>query len=482
VTGPVYSRVALNTFFLSIADITNKFLMFFFYVLAARHLGVEKFGILSFGFAFATMFSALTDLGLGAVAAREIARDQQRAKELISNAIGIKLVVAILVMILIWALVNILGYPRENRMVVYICSLFVVETAFIAYFCYIFQGFQRMEYTALIRVFQSLILLSGVLILSRVSPVPAYYAWLYAGAGFITSLAGIFILNRKFIPLKASFDLRQWRSLLIEGLPIGVGAIFVLFYYWNGSPFLSKIAGDQAVGVYNAAFRLVTGLNFIGVSFSSALYPVFSSVWASNPVRLTQLLTRALRWIIVMLLPIGILGSLLAEQLIVFIYGIGYQSAAEVVRILLWWAFATGFTSVFSNYFMATNRARLMTVQTGIALLVNVILNLILIPLIGARGAAISIVVAEFSGLIFYFSIWLTLERYYPAVSSIGKSLLRVMISLLPATAATLLPVRSAGLIGVGVGLFCYLGLLIAFRELSKADLEIIKPLFNLRK
>jgi O-antigen/teichoic acid export membrane protein len=479
VTGPGYSRIALNTFFLSIADVSNKFLMFFFYVLAARHLGVEKFGILSFGFAFATMFSALTDLGLGAVAAREIARDQRKAKDLVGNALGIKLIVVFVVMVLIWVLVNLLGYPRENRVVVYICSLFIVETAFIAYICYIFQGFQRMEFTAVIRVTQSLILLSGVLILSRFSPVPAYYAWLYAGAGFLTVIVGVFILNRKFIPLRVRFDLREWRRLLLAGIPIGIGAIFVLFYYWNGSTFLSKIAGDKAVGVYNAAFRLVTGLNFIGISFSSALYPVFSGIAASNPERLMPMLTRALRWIIVLLLPIGILGSLLAEPLIVFIYGIGYQSAASILRILLWWAFAAGFTSLFSNYFMATNRAHWMTIQTGIALFLNIMLNLMLIPLSGARGAAISIVVAEFSGLIFYFAVWQILERYFAAVSSIGGTLLRVTISLLPAALVAVLAARVQILLGLSAGLLCYIGLLIAFREIRRSDLEILKPFLS---
>uniref|UniRef100_A0A7V3V0A7 Flippase n=1 Tax=candidate division WOR-3 bacterium TaxID=2052148 RepID=A0A7V3V0A7_UNCW3 len=479
VTEPSYHRVALNTFFLSIADVTNKFLMFFFYVLAARHLGAGKFGILSFGFAFATMFSALTDLGLGAVAAREIARERQRAQELISNAVGIKLVVALLVVILISGLVNILGYPAENRVIVYICSLFIVETAFIAYFCYIFQGFQRMEFTALVRIIQSLILLSGVLFLNRISPKPAYYAWLYAGAGLITTVVGIIILNSKFVPLKVSFNLGKWYSLLLDGLPIGIGAIFVLFYYWNGSALLSKIAGDKEVGVYNAAFRLVTGLNFIGISFSSALYPVFSSLFTTNPARLVHLLTRALRLIIVMLLPVGVLGSLFAGQLIVFIYGIGYLPAANVLRILLWWAFATGFTSVFSNYFMATNRARWMTIQTAIALFVNVILNLILIPSIGTRGAAISIVTAEFSSLIFYIVVWQILERYHTASRGIGVSLLRVIGALLPAVVIARIALRIHVLMGLVSGLLFYLIVLIVLREFTAADLEIIRPFLS---
>ncbi|MEO0026089.1 MAG: flippase [candidate division WOR-3 bacterium] len=464
---------------MSIADIANKVLMFFFYVLAARHLGVERYGILSFGFAYATMFSALTDLGLGAVAAREIARKQRSVDELVSNAMAIKLVIAFLVMILIGVSVNILGYPPENRTIVYICSLFVLETAFVAYFCNIFQGFQRMEFTALIRVIQGLILLTGVLILKRFPPVSAHYAWLYAGAGLVATVTGLVILTRKFIPISLSFNFKKWCELLREGLPIGVSVIFVLFYYWNGSTLLAKLAGDKAVGVYNAGFRLVAGLNFLGISFSSALYPVFSSTFLTDTARLKQLLTRALRWIIVMLLPVAILGMILAEQLIIFIYGNNYQSAGVVLRILVWWAFATGFTSVFSNYFMATQRARWMTLQTASALAINVLLNLILIRRLGPLGAAIAIVAAEFTSGVFYFAIWQIIDRYRAGLSLVGKSLLRVVISLLPAGVAAAVVARVHILLGLSTGLWIYIILLFVFREIKSADLEIFKSFFN---
>ena len=71
----VARRVAKNAVYLAFADVTSKILGFVFYLLAARGLGVEKFGVLSFALAFVTMLGVLTDLGLGAVTAREIARN-----------------------------------------------------------------------------------------------------------------------------------------------------------------------------------------------------------------------------------------------------------------------------------------------------------------------------------------------------------------------------------------------------------------------
>jgi len=479
VSGYSYTRVAINTFFLTIADIANKVLMFFFYVLAARHLGVERFGVLSFGFAFATMFSALTDLGLGAIAAREIARDSKVARYHIHNALGIKSMMAILVIGLIWLLVNILGYPLENRLVVYICSLFVFETAFTAYFCYIFQGFQRMEYTAVVRIVQSFMLFTGVLLLRRSLPQTISYAWLYTGAGLSATVAGGAIIARQFVPLRLSFDIKKWARLLRDGLPIGIGTIFVLFYYWNGSTLLSKLSGDRPVGIFNAAFRLVIGLSSLGISFSTALYPVFSNLFTHDNVQLKKAIAKAIRIMMLILLPIAALGTILAERLILLIYGQRYLSSFPVLRILVWWTFLAGFSSLFSNYFMATNRAKLMTVQTGLALVVNVLGNLLLIPLFNATGAALSVIAAEFVSVIFYIIIWTSQDFCNRTLSDLGKSLLRIFLASIAAALIVSALLSINWLASISAGLVVYCVILIIANEITSEDTGVIKGLLK---
>jgi len=144
-------RVAKNTAYLALADVANKTMSFFFYLLAARHLGVERFGVLSFALAFTTMLGVLTDLGLGAVTAREIARNPAVAQREANAALAVKLVASVLAIGLIGGLVNWIGYPATTIRVVYILSFSVFANAISSYYCSVFQGFERMELVALTR-------------------------------------------------------------------------------------------------------------------------------------------------------------------------------------------------------------------------------------------------------------------------------------------------------------------------------------------
>ncbi len=117
-------RIIKNTFFLAIADVVNKAMMFVFYLVAARHLSVEQFGVLSFATTFVTMWSVFSDLGLGVVSARELARDRIEGRRQVNIALAIKLVATLLVIGLIVLVVNLMKLNSEKVRVVYIATIF----------------------------------------------------------------------------------------------------------------------------------------------------------------------------------------------------------------------------------------------------------------------------------------------------------------------------------------------------------------------
>jgi O-antigen/teichoic acid export membrane protein len=87
--------VARNTVFLAMSEVTSKLMMFVFHIIAARHLGVSGFGVLNTALAFVSMWVVLTDLGLGSLAAREIARDRRALRRYVPNVLSIKLIASV---------------------------------------------------------------------------------------------------------------------------------------------------------------------------------------------------------------------------------------------------------------------------------------------------------------------------------------------------------------------------------------------------
>jgi O-antigen/teichoic acid export membrane protein len=471
-------RVAKNTAYLGLADIASKVLGFLFYLLAARGLGAEKFGVLSFAVAFVTMFAVLTDLGLGIVTAREIARDRSVAPRFISNVLAMKLLASVVVIFLIGALVNLVGYPWTTVRVVYICSFFVLGNAISSYYGWVFQGLERMDLAALCRIVPAAVLAAAVLLLSRRGAVVESYALLYVGSALLSVLLAGGLASVRLVRPRLSFAPKVWWEMLRPSLPIGLTVMFTMFYYWNGTTLLSKLRGYEAVGIYSAAFRLAMGFAFAGLAFSGGVFPLFSRLFVSDPRRSIRALELALRFMLMLVLPVAAFGAMFAQPLILLLYGGGYQGAVSLLRILVWWGVCACLNSLLSNFFISTDRPGTVTVQTGLALGINLVLNFVLIPAIGAVGTAVSIVAAEATSLFFLAVLHLCSPAHVRVRPFLGNGL-RVVVALAVAAIAAMAVNRWGVAIGLPVGLVLYGLLLFATGAVGKDDLTILRPLLR---
>jgi len=466
-------RVARNTTYLALADGANKLMLFVFNMVAARHLGVAKFGILSFALAFVTMLAVFTDLGLGAMTAREIARDHKAAGRLVSNSIAVKLLASVAVIVLIWILVNLMGYPKTTVRVVYICSFFVLESAITYYYSWVFQGFERMELAALARIVQTAVLVLGAILLSRQGVAVESYALLYVGAGLLSVLFAGTAASKWLVRPGLSFAPRVWWGLLGKSLPIGLTVAFTVLYYWNGTTLLSKLRGDEAVGNYSAAFRLAMGLAFAGFAFAGAVFPLLSRLFVNNTQRLSQALDLALRYMSILVLPLAALGSALSPQVTSLVYGSGFEGSAAVFRVVAWWAALASLNSLLSNYLMAVDRASIVTAQAGISLGTNIVGNIILVPLMGAIGVAASIVCAEAIGFVYMFARQLMI----PGGVSFGRYaqiLFKVSAAVLSAAVVVILASRWSPVASVLLAAVTYMTVLRMTRGIDRQDVRLL--------
>jgi O-antigen/teichoic acid export membrane protein len=157
-------RIAKNTLVLLVAQIVSMGLGFFYIMYTARYLGAEGFGVLSFALAFTGIFGVFTDLGLSQLTVREIARNKKLADKYIGNIIPIKLFLILLTLFLIVFFINLLGYPKNTILVVYIISISIILNSFVETFKSIYQAYEKMEYISLFNILNSFLLLVGVVI------------------------------------------------------------------------------------------------------------------------------------------------------------------------------------------------------------------------------------------------------------------------------------------------------------------------------
>jgi O-antigen/teichoic acid export membrane protein len=466
-------RVAGNSIYMAVAEAASKAMVFVFFIVAARHLGTERFGVFSLALAYVTMFSVLTDLGLGVVTAREVACNRNVAHAYVGNSLTLKLVSAVLLAVAVTVFVKLLGYPVATVRVTAICSLFIPTWAVALYYSFVFQGFERMVYVAWARIIQTGTLIAGALFLSRGQPVVARYAWLYVVAGALSAIVSC-IASTRFVRSGLRFDWRWWGSLLRSSFPVGLAAVLSMFYYWNGSAFLSKMYGNSSVGLYNAPFRLVMGMAFVAAAFSAAIYPVMSRIHSQAPHRLKEITTRSLRYMILCAVPVAVVGAVMARPLVLVLYGLQYEGSVRLLQVLVWWGALIYPNAILSNYFYAVNRSRVVAIQTALSLAVNIAGNIIMIRPWGAMGAACAIVLAEVVGF-GYMAHQQRRTETRVEVRPLFNTMMRALAASSVAAGIAWIFIRLhpiAGLVAAPIG---YVLLVFGFHVLDREDIALIR-------
>ena len=405
-------RIAKNTIVLFTANIISKVFSFFYVMYAARYLGAEGFGVLSFALAFMGIFGVFTDLGLSPLTVREVARDKPLATKYLRNITAIKVILVSIAFGLITVVINLMGCPEQTIRVVYFIALSVIFGAFTRIFYSIFQAFEKMEYQSLGQILNSILMFLGIIIAIK-------HDFNVIGFAFIYFMNSIIILGYSFSILRWKFanpiftstnkvlemDWVFWKFVIKEALPFGLAITFVMIFYWIDSVMLHFMKGDEVVGWYNAAYRLVLFLLFIPNAFISAIYPIMSKFYITSQDHLRLSLEKSFKYLTIIGVPIGVGTTLLAKKFILMIFGLEYTNSIIALQILVWSSVFIFMSQPFGNLLNCLNKQSIVTKITGICVVLNITLNLILIPKYSLTGASIATVLTEFGSLVLFF-IW----------------------------------------------------------------------------
>lgn len=392
-------RVAKNTMVLLSAQVINMLLGFFYIMYTARYLGAEKFGILSFALAFTGMFSIFSDMGLSQLVVRELARNKTLAEKYIGNTIFLRIIFSIFTLIFIFMAISLLNYPPKTIEVVSLIALSVIIGTFNKSFYSIFQAFEKMEFQSIGQIINSIFLFVSAIIAIYYGYDILIFASLYLISSVIVLVYCLIVLmNFMKITLKKEYVF--WKELFKEALPFSITGISINIYYWIDSVMLSLSKGDEVVGWYNAAYRLVLVLLFIPIVFNSSVFPLMSQYFISSKDSLRFSFEKLFKSMIFIGLPIGFGTTFLADKIILFIYGDQFINSIIALQILIWSLVLTFARSPFERLLESSNRQALVTKIFVIGAIFNVVTNLIMIPKYSYIGAGIATVFTDIIVLI----------------------------------------------------------------------------------
>jgi len=471
----VARRIIKNTSALFIAQVVSSAVSLIFGVVIARELGDSIFGKFAFGLAFTEIFSIFISLGYNTLIVRDVSRDKTLVNKYVNNIFIFRVIFSLVLFVIIVITINLMHYPDDTKIAVYLLGIFQILEALANIFKVTFRAFERMELEAAIIVTVNLISLPIMLIVISLGYGLIEISLVYVTIGLMDFLFSIILCGKKITMLKREFDYDFFKKTIPAAISLSMLAIFGLIYVKIDTVMLSFMKGDAVVGWYNAAYYLVQGFKVFPQLVMSALFPLMSLSFVSSKEKLKRIYERAFKYLFIIGLPMAVGITLLADKIILLIYGPNFQNSIIALQILSWDVVLVFLLGCISFLLVSIERQHQMAILAGCTALINIVLNIILIPAYSYIGSAFATIVAESFLLVAY--LYLS-GRYF---------------HFLPLHRIIMKPTIACSLMGVFVYLFhqiniaiviplaivIYFSILYLIKGFSKDDISLLKSVMK---
>jgi O-antigen/teichoic acid export membrane protein len=474
-TLSILRRAGKNIFYKAVAEILSRLIYLFFFIYMARHLGTSDFGLFSFAFSFAGIFVLLVDPGLNILLTRDVSRDRTLASKYSNNIFTIKIILSFITLFLLWNALRLFGYDKRTIIVVMVMGIFLILNCFFDFFVALSNAYERMDIDAAIKVTNKLLIsVLGLTALLAGSGIVSLMSFMVF-ASVIAVFMSYYYIKKGIINIKLELDWRALRSMHYTALPMALTSIFALIYFKVDVVMLSMFGISNAdIGVYSAAIRLIEVLNVIPAIFVGGLFPILAGFSDNRKAHLESAFRKSFQFLLLIVFLIFAITVASSQEIIRIIYGSAYSNSAQALSILIWTSLFIFPNVLFINLIVIANKQMLNALFAFSCLLLNIILNLFLIPRYGFIGASIATVATDmmFFALTAAFAV-----KYFSSSRVLIDGLKPLLCGAL--LTIILLAIKNTGLIIiVPTALIVYVLLILLTKTLSIRDLKQLKEAF----
>ncbi len=389
-----FKRYFANTGWLFFGRTSRMVTALFVGVYVARYLGPSNFGLLSYAGSFVGLFSAIATLGLDNIVVRDLVRYEKKRDELLGTTFVLKIIGSILLLGIVAAAVRFTTNDNFTNLLIFIIAVATI-----------FQSFNVIDFYFRSKVLSKYVVYAQII--SGISSAIIKLLFIYFRIGLVY-FAAVMIVESIILAIgfittytKQKLNIFNWRikfylakRLLRDSWPLILSGIAISIYMRIDQVMIKEMITPGAVGNYAVAVRLSEVWYFIPMAITSSLFPaIINAKKVSEKLyhRRLQKLYDLMTWLAIgIALPI----TFLANDIIRLLFGVQYQDAAGVLRIYVWAGVFVFLGVASSQYLIAENYTKISFSTTFVGGIVNVILNIIMIPRYGINGAAIATLIS----------------------------------------------------------------------------------------
>ena len=382
-------------------------------VILARLLGPADLGVFAAALATVTLLTPLAGFGVAQFWLKAFGAEGWGAIRWLKTSIRFVTIssVAAFALLIIWSFIS--PNDDESRFVLLILSFYMLGQVSVELVSAKFQLEEKYIYLSLWQLLPHFLrlLLVFIMVYFVTDPIQVHtVAYLYTSVSIASVVAGLYaLINMQ----SGNFSLKghaqttsayennskenpSVTDVIAESWPFGLAGFFQLIYFQSGVILVKYIAGEDAAGLYNVAFTVVAAMYLLpGVIYQKFLLPKLHRWSNHNRERFYQVYRQGNRVMLLLgtLIMIGLWAT--SNWMIPFLFGDDYADSVFLLNTLaisvpiMFIAFNAGATLVTQNHMR--KKVQFMAV----AAILNIMFNLIMIPIYGAIGAAVASVLSN---------------------------------------------------------------------------------------
>ena len=365
-------------------------------------VGAESYGLYAALFNFSFLFNILLDVGITNFNNRNIAQHNHLLNKHLSGIIFLRMMLSIVYFVVSISIALLLGYKGSQ---LWMLGVMLINQALISFILYLrsnIAGLQLFKTDSIISVLDRLIMIAicGVLLWGNVMHTPfkiEWFIWAQTSAYVISAIITFILVASKAKLNRLSWNPQFFMVILKQSYPYAILILLMTFYNRIDSVMLERLLpnGAEQAGVYAQAYRLLDASNMIAYLFSGLLLPMFSHM-IKKKQSLLELVELSFSLIAVPAMIVMSLCFFNSNEIMTLLYHQHVEQSALVFKMIMSCFLAISSVYIFGTLLTANGNLKYLNIVATSGMLLNIGLNLYLIPRFQAKGAAFSSLITQY--------------------------------------------------------------------------------------
>jgi O-antigen/teichoic acid export membrane protein len=390
-----------------------------------NRVGTEAYGLYFSLLNLSFIFNIVSDLGINNFTTRNIARYPKVMPKYFGQILGFRMLLFMCYVVLTLSTGYIAGYRGEALYFLSVLILNQLLAMLIAYLRSHFGGLHLFKTDAIVSILDRLLLIllcgSAFFVESTLGGFKIeWFIWMQTISYAITLFIAFVLLVKAIGIPRLQIKRTVSYAILRQSLPFATLVLLMTLYTRSDSVLLERLHPNGAFesGIYAKGFRLLDAFYMFGMIFANLLLPLFARSLKEQQEKVLPLLRMASSLLIGGSILIAFICHFHAEKILGWIYHNELHQAAVPFQLIMWSFIGMSTSLIFGSLLTANGELKLLNYFSLFGVVLNIGLNLLLIPQLGSIGAAISCLITQ--GVMALVQLILCMMRFGYSLSELS--------------------------------------------------------------